>query len=194
VEQVSPDGPARLVHAALKGGPVPESVLAACLGRLRVEGSDGFRPARMALIKLTLLRRDVHVTATLNEEETHPAYVCGELLAVFEQIQYAALGDVNATVTDKFFGTFSAAPAVVLGRLYANAQNHLRKLRGDKPGAYVSLDRLLTEVSTKLAAPPQGQLSLHDQGRFALGYYHQKAKRFEEIAERKAARAGARGE
>jgi CRISPR-associated protein Csd1 len=194
MEQVARDVPGRLVHAALKGGPVPESVLAACLGRLRVEGSDGFRPARMALIKLTLLRRDVPVTATLNEEETHPAYVCGRLLAVFEQIQFAALGDVNATVTDKFFGTFSAAPAVVLGRLYANAQNHLRKLRGERPGAYVVLDKLLAEVSGKLAAPPSGQLSLRDQGRFALGYYHQKARRFEEIAERKAARADARGE
>ena len=56
--------------------------------------------------------------------KAHPAYVCGRLLSVFEQIQYAALGDVNATVTDKFFGTFSAAPAVVIGRLFANAQNH----------------------------------------------------------------------
>jgi CRISPR-associated protein Csd1 len=192
--EASRDVPARLAHAALKGDPVPDSVLAACLGRLRVEGRDGFRPARMAMIKLTLLRRDVPVTETLSEEETHPAYVCGRLLSVFEQIQYAALGDVNATVTDKFFGTFSAAPAVVLGRLFANAQNHLRKLRGEKPGTYVALDRLLAEVSQKLPAPPSGQLSLRDQGRFALGYYHQKAKRFEEIAERKAAKAAPRSE
>jgi CRISPR-associated protein Csd1 len=143
----------------------------------------------MALIKLTLLRRDIPVTITLDKEETSPAYVCGQLLSVFEQIQYAALGDVNATVTDKFFGVFSAAPAVVLGRLYANAQNHLRKIRGEKPGACVALDKLLAEVSKKLPAPPAGQLSLIDQARFALGYYHQKAKRFEEIAERRAARA-----
>jgi CRISPR-associated protein Csd1 len=188
MDQVAPDVPARLVHAALKGDTIPDSVLAACLARLRVEGSDGFRPARMALIKLILRRRNVPVTETLNEQETSPAYVCGQLLAVFEQIQYAALGDVNATVTDKFFGTFSAAPAMLLGRLFANAQNHLRKLRSDKPGTYVALEKLLTVVSKKLPAPPQGQLSLRDQGRFALGYYHQKARRFEEIAERKAAK------
>jgi CRISPR-associated protein Csd1 len=189
IAQVSPDVPARLMHAALKGEPVSDSLLAACLGRLRAEGSSAFRPARMALIKITLLRRNVPVTVSINPDETNPAYVCGQLLAVFEQIQYAALGDVNATVTDKFFGTFSCAPAVLLGRLYAGAQNHLRKLRGEKPGAYVALDKLLTEVTGKLKAPPSRPLSLEEQGRFALGYYHEKARQFEERAQRKAAKA-----
>ena len=73
------------------GDPVPDAALSGCLGRLRVEGSDGFRPARMALIKLTLLRRNIPVTETLNSDEANPAYVCGRLLSVFEQIQYAAL-------------------------------------------------------------------------------------------------------
>jgi CRISPR-associated protein Csd1 len=185
----SPDVPARLLRAALLHEPLPDSVLAACVGRLRADGSEGFRPARLALVKLTLIRWRIPVSETLDENDCNRAYVCGRLLAVFEQIQYAALGDVNATVTDKYFGTFSAAPGLVLGRLYANAQNHLRKLRADKPGLYVTLDRLLSEVSEKLPTPPTGQLSLIDQAQFALGYYHQKAKRFEEIAERKAAKA-----
>ncbi len=189
MERVAPDIPSRLLRAALWGESLADSVLAACIGRLRAEGRNGFRAARMALIKLTLLRRNMPVTETLNRAEAHPAYVCGRLLAIFEQLQYAALGDVNASVTDKFFGTFSAAPAVVLGRLFANAQNHLRKLRGEKPGAYVTLDKRLSDVSVQLPEPPRGQLSLEDQGRFALGYYHEKARHFQEIAERKAARA-----
>ena len=132
------------------------------------------------------------MTETLSLDERHPAYLYGRLLAVFEQIQYSALGDVNANVVDKFYGTFSAAPALIFSRLYANAQNHLRKLRGERPGSFVALDKLLTEVSTLLpAAPPRGQLSLQDQGRFALGYYHQRAKQFEQISENKAARAAA---
>jgi len=83
---------------------------------------------------------------------------------------------------------------MVLGRLFANSQNHLRRLRGEKPGQAVVLDKLLAEMSQKLAVPPDRQLSLRDQGRFALGYYHQKAKRFEEIAERKAAKAEAKSD
>jgi CRISPR-associated protein Csd1 len=188
-DRISPEIPSRLMEAALKGDELPASILAACLGRLRAEGRKGFRAFRLALIKLTLLRRNHAVTDTLNEAETHPAYVCGRLLAIFEQIQYTALGDVNASVVDKFFGTFSVAPAMVLGRLYAGAQNHLRKMRGDKPGAHFALEKLLSEVSDQLSAPPRGQLSLEDQGRFALGYYHQKARQFEQIAERKAAKA-----
>ena len=39
------------------------------------------------------------------------------------------------------------------------------------------------------AAPPRGTLSLADQGRFALGYYHQKARTFEEITDRRRAKA-----
>ena len=189
MEQVAPDTPSRLVHAAIYGGPISDSILMACLRRLRAEGSAGFRTPRMALIKLTLLRRNIPVTETLNPDDNHPAYVCGRLMAVFEQIQYAALGDVNANVTDKFFGSFSAAPAMILGRLQIGARQHLRKIRGEKPGFAYTLDKLLTEVSSQLVSPPKGKLSLHDQARFALGYYHQKARRFEEIAERQAAKA-----
>jgi CRISPR-associated protein Csd1 len=109
---------------------------------------------------------------------------------VFEQIQYEALGDVNANVVDKFYSTLSAAPALVFSRIAANAQNHLRKIRGEKPGAFVSLDRRLSETLNLLgAAPPPAQFSLQDQGRFALGYYHEKAKRFQQIAERKVEKA-----
>lgn len=126
----------------------------------------------------------------LNIDSNHPAYLYGRLLRIFEEIQYAALGDVNANVVDKFYGTFSAAPALVFARLYSNSQNHLRKLRGDKPGAAVDLDKRLMEVTGSLSPkPPSGTLSLADQGRFALGYYHQKARTFADIAQRKADKA-----
>ncbi len=189
-DAVAPDTGERLLTAALTGGPVSESLLALCLKRLIAQGSEAFRASRMALVKLILIRRGIPVSEQLDPDEKHPAYVYGRLLAVFEQIQYAALGDVNANVVDKFYGTVSSAPAMVVGRLQDNARNHLRKLRGDKPGAYVSLERRLMEILGLLgAAPPPARLSLQDQGRFALGYYHEKAKRFEEAADRKKEKA-----
>ena len=189
---VVPDTPARLMAAAIQGLPVPDSILNSCLRRLRAEGAQSFQPARMALIKLVLIRKGIAMTEPLNADESHPAYIYGRLLSVFEQIQYDALGDVNANVVDKFYGTFSAAPALVFSRLFANAQNHLRKIKSEKPGAFVNNDKLLSEIVSLLpAAPPSGQLALKDQGRFALGYYHQRAKRFQDIAERKAKKAEA---
>jgi CRISPR-associated protein Csd1 len=184
---VAPDTSERLLTAALTGGPAPESLLALCLKRLMSEGSQAFRASRMALIKLVLIRKGVSVSEQLDPNESHPAYVHGRLLAVFEQIQFAALGEVNANVVDKFYGTMSSAPGMVVGRLQDNARNHLRKLRGDKPGAAKALETRLMDVLGLLgAAPPPARLSLQDQGRFALGYYHEKAKGFEEAAVRKA--------
>lgn len=186
LDQVAPDTPSRLVHAAIQGGPISDSILIACLRRLRAEGTSGFRTPRMALIKLILLRRKIHVTETLDPSDHNPAYVCGRLLAVFEQIQYAALGDVNANVTDKFFGAFSASPSMLLSRLFSGAKQHLRKIRGEKPGLANILEKRLTEISDQLQEPPAGMLSLIDQGRFALGYYHQKARQFDEAAKKNA--------
>lgn len=179
-----------LMRAALTGGPLSDSLLAACLRRIRAEGSTGFRPARMALLKLILLRKEIPVTTKLNADELKPAYLHGRLLEVFAQIQYAALGDVNANVVDKFYGTYSAAPAMVFGGLVAKAQKHLRKIREEKPATHHALEKRMTEIRALLtAAPPPAQFTLQEQARFALGYYHEKAKRFEEIAKKKAEKA-----
>ena len=188
-EDVAPDVYPRLLEAALRGGPLPDSILASCLGRLRAEGGQGFRASRMALIKLALERRQPPVPEALEpgpDRKKPPAYHCGRLLSVFEDIQYAALGSVKASVVDKFYGTFSAAPATVFCRLYANAQNHLRKVKAESPKAYPGLESRLTEITNLLESPPTGVLSLADQGWFALGYYHQKAEKFARIAEAEA--------
>ncbi len=202
-EDVAPDVYPRLLDAALRGGPPPDSILAACVVRLRAEGGSGFRAARMSLIKFALKRRLRPVTegpdpvtsrepdklVGLDPGQTNPAYLCGRLLSVFEDIQYAALGAVNASVVDKFYGNFSSAPATVFSRLFANAQNHLRKVKAETPKAYPGLESRLTEIARLLGKPPTGVLSLANQGYFALGYYHQKAEKFDRIAEAKARKA-----
>jgi CRISPR-associated protein Cas8c/Csd1 subtype I-C len=191
IDAVAPDVPSRLLGAAIQGRSyaLPDSILATCISRLRAEGSDGFRSARMALIKLFLTRRELNVTETLNTDEKNPAYICGRLLAIFEEIQRAALGNVNASVVDKFFGGFCSAPGTLLGQLFDGAIKHLRKLKSDKPGYSKLLDDRVKTISKLLLAPPKGQLSLEDQGWFALGYYHEKANWFEELAERRRRKA-----
>jgi CRISPR-associated protein Csd1 len=189
-DKIAPDFVAQLMRAALTGGPLPDSLLTVCVRRIRVEGKEGFRPARMALMKLILLRKGVPMSETLNRDEHHQAYLFGRLLQVFAQIQYAALGNVNANVVDKFYGTFSAAPAMVFGQLMAHAQKHLRKIRSESPRTHDALEKRLADIRRLLtAAPPPLQFTLQEQGRFALGYYHEKAKSFEEIAKRKAHKA-----
>ena len=110
----------------------------------------------------------------LEPQNHNPAYLCGRLLAVLESIQQSAIPGVNATITDRFFGTASSAPASVFGHLIRGAMAHLGKLRKEKPGTYEALRRRLAEVQEPLKTFPK-ILTLEQQGLFGLGYFHQQA-------------------
>lgn len=170
-----------LLSVALGGGPVPKDLLFEAVRRCRTAG-EVTRP-QAALIKMVLLsereqRREGSVTeqelVQLEPGDQTPAYLCGRLFTVLESIQRAALGEVNATIVDRYFGTASSAPAAVFGKLLRGAQPHLSKLRRDKPGSYRALQQRLEEIQAGLQGFPK-TLTLTDQGLFALGYYHQRA-------------------
>ena len=72
----------------------------------------------------------------LDSSNDDPAYLCGRLFALLEAVQRAAIPGTNTTITDRFFGTASSAPASVFGRLLRGAQAHLNKLRKEKRGTY----------------------------------------------------------
>lgn len=125
----------------------------------------------------------------LDSNNKNPAYLCGRLLAVLEAVQRAAIPGAKDTVTDRFFGTASSAPATVFGRLIRGAKAHLGKLRNEKRGTYEALEQKLEEILAGLAtdAIPK-TLTLEQQGLFALGYYHQRAADRADAAARKQAK------
>jgi CRISPR-associated protein Csd1 len=175
-----------LLHAALTGTPLPQDLLYQAVRRNRAEQTVT-RP-RAALIKLVLCSQPENKDweesmIQLDQENPNPAYRCGRLLAVLEQVQRLAIPGVNATVVDRFFGTASSAPAAVFPRLLRGAQPHLSKLERDRRGAYVALQRRLEEILGGLGVTKAGALysgfpstlTLQEQGLFSLGYYHQRA-------------------
>lgn len=107
-----------------------------------------------------------------------PAYLCGRLLRVIESIQYEAQGKTNTTVVGRFYGSASSAPASVFGILFQRAQANLEKLRKDKEkkGAYKSLQTKIESITYPDLKSFPKTLNLEQQGLFALGYYHQRAK------------------
>ncbi len=173
-DAVSPNLPSQLMDAALKRLALPDNVLAACVRRLAAEGDGGFRATRLALIKLVLNRKGFEMSDALNEACVMPAYVCGRLMAVFERLQWGALGDVNANVVDRFYGTASTSPGLVFPRLFKSAQQHLGKLQSDKPGMAVNLQKDIESLCLRIKTFPS-LLALSEQGQFALGFYHQRA-------------------
>jgi len=182
LKDLTPRTTKTLLSLALGGGPVPKDLLFEAVRRCRADG--GVTRPQAALIKMVLLseRERQGGEDSVTEQELvrldpgnqAPAYLCGRLLTVLESIQRAALGDVNATIVDRYFGTASSAPAAVFGKLLRGAQPHLSKLRRDRPGSYRALQQRLEEVQAGLQGFPK-TLSLTDQGLFALGYYHQRA-------------------
>lgn len=175
--ELPPNVPKVLLHVALRGGPLPLWLLFQAVKRNRAERTIT-RP-RAALIKMVLLSQledwpKEDFMTKLELENRDPAYLCGRLLAVLEAVQQAAIPGVNATITDRFFGTASSAPASVFGHLLRGAMAHLGKLRKEKPGTYEALRRRLADVQEHLATFPK-TLTLEQQGLFGLGYFHQQA-------------------
>ncbi len=171
---------ATLWRVAVQGLPIPRSLLALALARLRAERVDKDQPpinhARMGLIRAYFVRLtpggDATMTAYLNPDHPAAAYHCGRLLAVFANLQRAALGDVGAGVVQRYYAAASQTPGLILGRLVANSRNHLGKLDVKNARRF---ENQLAEVMGRLGDGAPRILDLEGQGLFALGYYQQLA-------------------
>jgi CRISPR-associated protein Csd1 len=183
-ENIPPQLAGELMRAIITGQSYPRMLLARLIQRIRSDGD--INGIRVAMIK-AIIQRDFckgliqeEVPMSLNISSTHTAYRLGRLFAVIERIQEAALGrDLNSTVTDKYYGTASTVPFSVFPRLLAGSQNHLTRLRKDKPGYAVNLKKDLAEIIAGIEDSFPRHLSIEEQGRFAIGYYHQKQSYFE---------------
>ncbi|QSA96041.1 type I-C CRISPR-associated protein Cas8c/Csd1 [Methylococcus sp. EFPC2] len=164
----------QLWRAAIGGGSLPFSSLAQATLRARIDviNDNPASHARMGLIKAYHLRNgDSHMQPHVNPEHPSPAYHCGRLLAVLARLQRAALGDVGAGVVQRYYTAASQTPGLVIGRLVANAKNHLNKLEG---GLAYWYENQIANVMAALTDIP-GTLTLEQQSLFALGYYQQLA-------------------
>ena len=186
-DDVSPLLAGELMRAILTGTRYPQSLLSNIVMRMRSDGD--ISGVRVALCKAVLNRASRLSHSQVSEEEvpvsldvhsTNPGYLLGRLFAVLEGAQRLALGSqVNATIRDRYYGSASATPALVYPFLLRNTQNHMSRIRKDKPGAAINIERDIQEVIDKLPGEFPKHLSMQDQGRFAIGYYHQAQARFQ---------------
>ena len=199
-ENISPILASEMTRAIISGTPYPMSLLAQLLARIRAdhigsyknlpEGAaqrialDKANGLRIAMIKAILARKfrkgliKEGVPMSLDKESTNRAYLLGRMFAVLERIQYQALGDINASIADRYYGSASAVPFSVFPRLLVGARHHLSRLRKDKPGLAVNLDKDLGEIIAALPEHYPRHFSIDEQGRFSIGYYQQKQSYF----------------
>jgi CRISPR-associated protein Csd1 len=175
----SPQLAGDLLRAVLTGGRYPATLLNGVTLRIRAE--QAVTRGRAAVIKAYYLRnyptelnKEVH-TVSLNETTNVP-YLLGRLFSVLEAVQKAANPGINTTIKDRYFNAACATPGMAFPTLLRLSQKHLRKLND---GLATYYDSQITELMAQL--PESGfpaRLSLPDQGKFAIGYYHQTQKRF----------------
>jgi CRISPR-associated protein Csd1 len=168
------------MRAILSGLPYPETLLAAVLRRVRAEHEVNY--ARAALIKACInrkarwgnpaLKEELHVSLDLTN--TNVGYRLGRLFAALEKVQEEASSGLNATIRDRFYGAASSTPVTVFSNLLKLSKHHLAKI--ENRGRVVNLEKLIGEIADAIDGVVgfPNHLSIADQGRFAIGYYHQK--------------------
>jgi len=188
-ENIPPNLAGDTMRAILEGLPYPATLLQAAVRRSRAE--QGVTYARAALIKACLNREDrrnpnhaeEELTVSLDENNANIGYRLGRLFAVLERIQQDATPGLNATIRDRFYGAASSAPVTVFGNLMRLSNHHLSKLEKEKPGLAVRRKQTLGEIFCAVPDFPV-HLALADQGRFAIGYYHQMQKFYEKKSDK----------
>nr|WP_321513837.1 type I-C CRISPR-associated protein Cas8c/Csd1 [uncultured Pseudodesulfovibrio sp.] len=174
-KNISPLFSGQLVRSIIGNQPYPQTLLSAALGRIRVDKAVNY--LRVALVKAFLVRnckQEMHMT--LDTTNTDIGYRLGRLFAIVERIQEEAVPGANATVRDRFFSSATATPGRTFPIILKNAQHGLAKIRKEKPGWAVTLEKQIQDIVGGIDATAgfPTSLSSEKQGMFILGYYQQR--------------------
>lgn len=178
----SPNLPDAVVKSIFQGLPYPASLFQSCIRRIRAEISkeingkkiDPINTTRTAIIKAYLNRQNDNNNKKLNimldKENTNQGYLCGRLFAVLDKIQEDA-NNVHS-IRERYMNSASATPSTVFSTILNLSSHHLEKL--STPGQ-IRFEKLKQEIISKLNANGfPAHLDLQDQGRFFVGFYHQR--------------------
>ena len=174
--EATPNLPEAIVKSIFQGTPYPFTLFSACIRRIRAESGnkDAIRIARMAIIKAYLNRindNNKKIETMLDKSNTNQGYLCGRLFAVLENLQYAA--NKQDSIRSGYMNAASSTPSAVYPTILKLSNSHYSKLAKDKKGLAIYFDNQKKEIMAQISDFPD-TLDLSDQGRFFLGYYHQK--------------------
>jgi len=164
----------QLLYRILTGSDYPFTLYHAIMTRIRA--GEAVNQTKAAVVKAALIK-NYHesevTTVALNEQSANRPYTLGRLFSVLERLQEKANG--SSTIHERYFTSACANPGRVFSTLLNLSMHHAAKL--DNAVFYERLKgELLDHLDDEKAFPEA--LSLDDQGRFILGYYHQRQEFF----------------
>ena len=106
----------------------------------------------------------------LDKENTNQGYLCGRLFAVLDKIQEDA--NNQHSIRERYMNAASATPATVFATILNLSSHHAENLN---EGRKIYFEKTKQEIIDKISAAGfPSHLDLQDQGRFFVGYYHQR--------------------
>ncbi len=171
MSDATPNLPEAVVKSIFQGLPYPQTLYSACLRRIRAE--QKLTITRAAIIKAYLNRQSNNnkkINIMLDKDNNNQGYLCGRLFAVLDKIQE----DANniSSIRERYMNAASATPSAVFATILNLSVHHSEKL---EEGRRIYFEKLKQEILDKVSANGfPTHLDLQDQGRFFVGYYHQR--------------------
>ena len=176
--KLQPNIPEAVVKSIFQGLPYPFSLFSSCIRRIRVESGkekDSIDTTRAAIIKAFLNRQQNNnqkkINVMLDDKNTNQGYLCGRLFAVLDKVQEEA--NNQHSIRERYMNSASSTPAAVFSTILNLSNHHVENLKNE--GRKIYFEKLKQEIISKIDANGfKAQLDLQDQGRFFIGYYHQR--------------------
>lgn len=176
--EATPNLPEAVAKSIFQKLPYPYTLFSSCMRRIRAEGGD-VRIARAAIIKAYINRKNTNdnnkISTMLDKDNQNQGYLCGRLFAVLDKIQEEANG--IHSVRERYMNAASTTPAAVFATILNLSSHHSENLSSE--GRRIYFEKLKQEIMSKISADGfPAHLDLQDQGRFFVGYYHQRQEFF----------------
>ena len=172
LSDATPNLPEAVVQSVFQGLPYPFTLYSFCIRRVRAE--QKLTVSRVAIIKAYLNRLNDNnskkINIMLDKENTNQGYLCGRLFAVLDKIQEEA--NKQHSIRERYQNAASTTPSAVFATILNLSNHHMEKL---SEGRKIFFEKLKQEIFSQLLADGfPAHLDLQDQGRFFVGYYHQR--------------------
>ena len=174
--EATPNLPESILRSIFQGLPYPYTLFSACIRRIMAENGEqgGIRICRIAILKAYLNRtndKNKKIEKMLDKSNTNQGYLCGRLFAVLDKIQEDA--NHTNTIRERYMNAASSTPASVFATILNLSSHHQENLPNE--GRKVFFEKIKQEIIDKISAEGfPAHLDLQDQGRFFVGYYHQR--------------------